>query len=85
MYILARNRFHTHGQCGTLDFYSRNRAGCVNDDNLLYTDDTISFFFNTSNTLDTNATQTQRQLKNKTKHTILCAQSRTAELCVLEG
>lgn len=53
MYILAPNRFHTHGQCGTLDICSRNGAGCVNDDILLYTDDSISFFFNTSDTLDT--------------------------------
>lgn len=86
MYILAPNRFHTHGQRGTLDIYSRNGAGCVNDDILLYTDDTISFFFNTSNTLSNTGHKTVPLDNNKKKqHTILCAQSRTAELCVLGG
>lgn len=45
MYILAPNRFHTHGQCGTLDIYSRNGAECVNNDILLYTDDTEGRFY----------------------------------------
>lgn len=78
MYILAPNRFHTHGQCGTLDIYSRNGAECVNNDILLYTDDSILFFFNTSDTLDT-----KRSLSTikKTTHNPLCSEQNSRVVC----
>lgn len=78
MDILAPDRFHTHGQCGTLDIHSRNGAGCANDDMLLYTDDSISFFFNTSDTLDTKPSlSTIKQKKNPTQSFVLRAEQQS--------